>query len=791
MIGQTLGHYRILEEIGAGGMGVVYRAHDERLDRDVALKVLPTGALADDAARKRFRKEAFALAKLSHPNIAHIYDFDTQNGMDFLAMECIAGPTLAEKLSAGALSEKEVVAMGAQVAAALEEAHECGVVHRDLKPGNILVTAKGQAKVLDFGLAKLLRTQGETEATQTFTETRGVAGTLPYMAPEQLRGEALDARTDIYALGCVLYEMATGRRAFDDAAAGQLTDSILHQSVVPPRVVNRRVSLQLEAMILKCLEKDPERRYQSAKEAGVDLKRLASSTAATAADTRSVPERPGWRKAGISAAVGAVAIALLLVALNVAGLRERLFKTAGAPQIRSLAVLPLVNFSHDPEQDYFSDGMTEQLITDLAQIGALKVISRTSVMQYKGSQKPLPQIAKELGVDAVIEGSVQRSGDRVRITAQLIEARTDRHLWARSYERDMRDILALQAEVAQAIAGEIQVTLTPSEKVLLASARAVNPEAHELYLRGRYFWNQRTLESYQKGLRYFEQAIEKDSNYALAYVGLADSYALMTVFANVPPGETFSRAREAAQKALELDETLAEAHASLAYIHLNYDLDWAGAKKEFRRSLELNQNYAHAHHWYAHYLTALGKMDEAFAESQRALDLDPLAPGMREHLCWQYMIARQPDQAIESCRQDLEVRPDYAQLRMHLGNAYLEKRMPEKAVAEFERALSASRNNALYRSSLVRGLAQAGRIAEGEELLNEMKADAKQEYISPLEIAAASAGLGHNDEAMAWLDRAYAERSPTLYILNVEPRWDPLRSNPRFQVLLRRIGLAS
>jgi serine/threonine-protein kinase len=790
MIGQTLGHYRILEKIGAGGMGVVYRAHDERLDRDVALKVLPTGALADDAARKRFRKEAFALAKLAHPNIAHIYDFDTQDGMDFLAMECIAGRTLAEKLSAGPLSEKEVVALGVQVAAALEEAHECGVVHRDLKPGNILVTAKGQAKVLDFGLAKLLRTQGETEATQTFTETQGIAGTLPYMAPEQLRGEALDTRTDIYALGCVLYEMATGRRAFDDEAAGQLTDLILHQSVVSPRVVNRRVSVQLEAMILKCLEKDPERRYQSAKEAGVDLRRLASSAAATVADTRSLPERPGWRKAGISAVVGGVVVALLLVALKVAGLRERLFNTAGAPQIRSLAVLPLENFSRDPEQEYFSDGMTEQLITDLAQIGALKVISRTSVMQYKGTRKPIPEIAKELGVDAVIEGSVQRSGDRVRITAQLIEATTDRHLWARSYERDMRDILAMQGEVAQAIAGEIQVTLTPREKALLASARPVNPEAHELYLRGRYFWNQRTLESYQKGLRYFEQAIEKDPNYALAYVGLADSYALMTVFANVPPGETFSRARVAAQKALELDETLAEAHASLAYIHLNYDLDWAGAKKEFRRSLELNPSYAQAHHWYAHYLTALGKMDEAFAESQRALDLDPLAPVMREHLCWQYMIARQPDQAIERCRQDLEVRPDFAQIRMHLGNAYLEKRMPEKAMAEFERALSASGNNALYRSSLVRGLAQAGRIAEAEKLLNEMKADAKQKYISPLEIAAACAGLGHTDEAMAWLDRAYAERSPTLYMLNAEPRWDTLRSNPRFQALLRRIGFA-
>src|SRR5712692_7231452 len=411
MIGQTLGHYRILEQIGAGGMGVVYRAHDERLDRDVALKILPASALADEAARRRFRKEALALAKLTHSNIAHIYDFDTQDSTDFLVMECVPGQTLAQKLNAGSLPEKEVAALGGQIAAALEEAHERGVIHRDLKPGNILVTPKGQAKVLDFGLAKLLRPQGDAQATQTFSETQGVAGTLPYMAPEQLRSEALDGRTDIYALGCVLYEMATGRRAFPEDTAPRLTDAILHQTPVQPRAISARVSSQLEAIILKCLEKDPETRYQSAKELAVDLRRLGTPSATTIVAARPAIARVGWRKLAIGGA-SAIAVAGLLAAFNVGGVRERLLgKSSATPQIRSLAVLPLENFSRDPEQEFFADGMTEQLITDLAQISALKVVSRTSVMRYKGSAKSLPEIARELSVDGIVEGSVQHSGD--------------------------------------------------------------------------------------------------------------------------------------------------------------------------------------------------------------------------------------------------------------------------------------------------------------------------------------------------------------------------------------------
>src|SRR5882724_3047233 len=456
MIGQTLGHYRILEKVGAGGMGVVYRARDEQLDRDVAVKVLPSGTLSDDTARRHFRKEAMALARLNHPNIETVYEFGTQDGIDFLVMEYVPGKTLAERLTGGALPEKEVVALGIQIAAALEEAHERGIVHRDLKPANIAITSKGRAKILDFGLAKLLRPVSEG-TTEFFTDSQAAAGTLPYMPPEQLMGDLVDARADIYTIGAVLYEMATDRRAFPEELTSRLMDAILHQPPVAPRAINPRISTQLETIILKCLDKDPDRRYQSAKELLVDLQRLASPSSSYPPPPPSVRGRVA-RMIGYGAA-GLLTLAVGLIAMNVGGLRDRLMGRTRPAQIRSIAVLPLGNLSGDPREDYFADGMTEALITELAQIGGLRVISRTSVMVYKGAKKSLPQIARELQVDAVVDGSVQRSGDKVRINAELIEASTDRHLWAKSYERDLRDILTLQSAVARAITDEVQIKL--------------------------------------------------------------------------------------------------------------------------------------------------------------------------------------------------------------------------------------------------------------------------------------------------------------------------------------------
>jgi serine/threonine-protein kinase len=790
MIGQTLGHYRIVAQLGAGGMGVVYRARDERLDRDVALKVLPAGALADDAARRRFRKEALALAKLAHPNIAHIYDFDTQDGTDFLVMECVAGQLLAQRLAAGSLSEKELASLGAEIAAALEEAHDQGIIHRDLKPANILVTPKGQAKVLDFGLAKLLR-PASAATTESFTETQATAGTLPYMAPEQLRGEAADARTDLFAAGAVLYEMSTGRRPFNEPLATRLADVILHQPPVSPRAVNPRVSPELERIILKCLEKEPENRYQSAKELGVDLRRLAAPGSATSEAAVTLPKHFPRRLVLAGAGI-AMALVLVLLALNVGGWRARILgRDASAPgRIESVAVLPLANLSGDPAQDYFADGMTEALITDLAQIGALRVISRTSVMQYKGVKRPLPEIARELNVDGIIEGSVMRAGDQVRITAQLIYAPTDKHLWARSYDRDLRNVLALQSGVAQAIAREIQVKLTTAEESRLASARPVSPAAYEAYLKGRYHWNKRTPEGIKTAIEYFQQSVEKDPNYALAYAGLADCY-VVTVNPS-PPKEKMPKAKAAATKALQLDDTLAEAHTSLAAVLSRYDWDWPSAQKEFKRALELNPRYAEAHEWYAAwYLVPMGRLQEAIAEEERARELDPVSLIINFELGIVLYYAREYDQAIEQFRKTLELNPNFRQAQTNLAAAYGQKGMYEQAVAALQKSLTLQGGTEWppTRAGLGYVYGVSGRKDEARKVLNEMKQLARQKYVSAYDVALIYVGLDEKDLAFTWLEKAYEERSFLLSNIKAEPRMDSLHSDPRFQAMLRRIGL--
>src|SRR5215470_777616 len=466
MIGDTVSHYRIVEKIGEGGMGVVYLAHDDRLDRNVALKLLPPLATTNESARKLFCKEALTLAKLNHPNIATVHDFDRDKTIDFLVSEYVSGPRLDDILASGPLPEKQVLRLGMQLAEGLAAAHEHGVVHRDLKPANLRLTPDGRLKILDFGLAKLFQ-PAASDLTRSFTETQAGAGTLPYMSPEQVNGETVDPRTDIYAAGAVLYEMATGRRVFPETSPLRLADDIVHKAPLAPRVVNDRVSPNFERIILKCLEKDPERRYHSAKELEVDLSRLAAPGSAPSVAPAG---RIFTRGTVIRTGLGLLALAVLLAVLNLSVWKKSFFKGSHVDHIEALAVLPLENLSRDPDQQYFAEGMTDELITDLSQIKALRVISRTSVMRYKETKMSLPDIAHELHVDAVVVGSVQRSGDRVRISAQLIEAPTDRNIWAKSYEGDLRDVLALQIQVAQAVAREIEVKLTPQEQQLLAHA---------------------------------------------------------------------------------------------------------------------------------------------------------------------------------------------------------------------------------------------------------------------------------------------------------------------------------
>jgi len=586
VVGQTLGHYRIVEKIGAGGMGEVYRARDEHLARDVAIKILPPGTLSDESARKHFHKEALILSQLNHPNVATIHDFDTQQGVDFLVMEYIPGITLSEKVAAGPMPEKEVLRLGVQLAEGLAAAHEHGVVHRDLKPGNLRLTDDGRLKILDFGLAKLRHPVTASAATESLSETRAMAGTVPYMAPEQLLGEAIDARTDIHSSGSVLYEMATGQRPFAELEQAQLITAILHRPPRPPAALNPRLSPELARIIGKCLEKEPENRYQSARELAIDLRRLQTGVLSEGwlAATRS----RWWLTKSVGLGLGIlVSVIVLLIAFNFGRLRERMFGRADMPRIESLAVLPLENLSGDPTQEFFVDGMTDALIAGLAQIKAVKVISRTSVMHYKGTNETIPQIARELGVDGIVEASVMRSGGRVRLTAQLIDARQDRHLWASNYERAMTDVLALQSELVQAITDEIRIQVSPQEKARLTQSRPVNPEAYEAYLKGMFYLYKKTPEGFSKGMALLQLAIKKDPTNPLPYAGLALAYPIIYHGPGgaIPPREGFPLARAAATKALELDESLAQAHLALAAVKLYFDWDWVGAEREFRRAL--------------------------------------------------------------------------------------------------------------------------------------------------------------------------------------------------------------
>lgn len=747
-------------------MGEVYRAQDEHLDREIAIKVLPPGTLSDESSRKRFRKEALALSKLNHPNIATIHDFDTQQGLDFLVMEYIPGITLSEKLAMQPLLEKEVIALGTQLAEGLSAAHEHGVVHRDLKPGNLRLTGDGRLKILDFGLAKLFDPTRDALKAETLTQSvddSHLMGTLPYMAPEQLSGEHIDTRTDIYGLGVVLYEMATHQRPFREKSTPRLLDSILHQSVVAPRALNPRISTAMERIILKCLEKDQENRYQSAKELGVDLRRLAMSSP-------SETPPPAYLIPG------------------------RLTK---AKRIRSLAVLPLANLA-SPGEEYFADGMTEALIADLAQTGGLRVISRTSVMRYKGTNKPLPDIARDLDVDCLVEGSILKAGNQVRITAQLIHASSDTHLWAKSYERDLSNILSLQREVARAIAEEIRVNLTAKQRARLTASHSVLPEAYEAYLKGRYYWNKRTEKDIQRAIEYFQQAVVIDPDYARTYAGLADAYHVFWVYAGSLPRENYLQAKTAAMKALEIDDGLAEAHTSLAAIKADDEWDFPGAEAEFRKAILLNPNYPVAHQWFAQYLAYVGRFEEAIAEIRKAQLLDPLSPIIHTVSGDTHLRARHYDQAIMQLKKAIEIESNFSLAHSKLRDVFLEKKMFREAISEGRTAaiMAGESHETAEESTAALSEAYAKSGEDGYWRRRVELAMGKREQCSvrrhdesPYCIASIYARLGEEDLAFQWLERAVEERDVSVMYVKTAPEFDSLRSDPRAIDLMRRIGL--
>jgi TolB-like protein len=776
--GTRLGPYEIVAPLGAGGQGEVYRARDERLDREVAIKLIPAELMHDPAGRKRMQREARTLSRLNHPNIATIYEFDSQNGIEFIVMELVGGESLRRRLADGALPIKQVLALGMQIAEGLAAAHEAGIVHRDLKPENLIITSEGRLKILDFGLAKpAAAASASASATETFvTEAGSAVGTLPYMAPEQLRGEEVDARVDIYAAGAVLYEMATGKLAFGQRGA-MLVDAILNCSPQPAQALNPRVPPELNSIITKALDKDPARRYQAARELRVDLDRLSTSTGTRPAVQQA--RRP-WMGAWLALA----AVALILVGGIWLGMRRGSTAASSPQPIRALAVLPLENFSGDPQQEYFADGMTEELTTTLSHIQALRVISRTSMMQYKGTNKPVPQIARELHVDALVEGSVLRSGDRVRITAKLIPAVADTTLWAKEFDRDVRDVLTVQSEVARAIADEIKVQLTPQEQQRLAAPASVNPQAHEAYLRGRYELSKYTEKDLRAAIRFFQQAIALDPHFAPAYAGLADSYANLSTNYEAP-NAVMPQAKAGALKALELDETLSAAHSSLAFILLYYNWDFPAVERECKRALELNANNADAHAVYGQYLAVLGRQPEMMAELRRALELDPLSGPIYFGSMWSLLESRRYQDAIALGRKSLG-------LNLENGFAHSVISVSQAQLGQFTEALreadaAVNADDSPFILAVSAGVyAQAGNKVESLRLLAEL--EARRRYVCSYEVAISYVYMHDLNTAFRWLDKAYDDHSDCVPWLRDEPRLDPVRSDPRFERLLRRVG---
>ena len=769
--------YAIERELGRGGMATVYLARDLKHERQVALKVLHPD-LAATIGPFRFLQEIRVTSRLRHPHILPVFDSAESSGQLWYTMPFVEGESLRQRLAREKQLPVEVaVRITRDVAGALEYAHRHGIVHRDIKPENILLEGE-QAVVADFGIAQAIDAAGG----ERLTETGLSLGTPAYMSPEQAAGQReVDGRSDLYSLACVLYEMLAGEPPFTGLTPRVVLARHSIDPVPPLRTVRPGAPAPVEQAITKAMAKVPADRYATVAQFSEALSAPAS-----------IPQSVALRRRALVPALSALGTAVtLLIGLNVGGLGDRLKGLSAGGRIRSLAVLPLENFSGDSTQRFFADGVTELLITDLAQIGALGVMGRASVMKYQRDTRPAPEIARELHVDAVVTGRVERSGDKVRITAQLIPAATGRVLWAKGYDRDLRDVLALEGELAQAIANEIKVTLTPEERARLTKVRPVDPEAHEAYLKGRYHWNRRKTAELKKGIEFFQQAIAIDPNYALAYAGIADCYSVLgsTDTDVMSPDDALPKARAAAERALEIDSSVGEAHTSLAYIKHHFEWDWVGAEKEYRKAIALNPRDPTAHHWYSHYLMAMGRVEESLAQSRLALQLDPLDVILNVHLGWHYLYARRTEEAVKQFRGAIDIDENHWAPPHFLGRAYEQEGRYNEAIAPLKKADSLIGGNSAMLSAQAHATALAGRRTEARNILAQLLAVRQKRYVSPYEIAIIHIALGETDQAFEWLERAFREHSGWLSYLNVEPRLDPLRHDPRFADLVRRVGL--
>ena len=803
LVGRRIEHYEILSKIGQGGMGEVYLARDTSLDRRVALKLLPSDFMSDAERVSRFTQEAKAASALDHPNVCTIHEVVQTSNFLYIAMQYVEGVTLTQLIGSRPLKLDALLSISIQAADALSAAHELNIIHRDIKSDNIMVTPKGQAKVLDFGLAKLTGSRGPVDVRETDSESISrltaagvVMGTPSYMSPEQARGERVDHRSDIFSLGVVIYEMASGIVPFKRKSHAETMNAVINEPHLSLATIKENIPADLSAIVDRALSKDPADRYQRMGELLSDLRHVGRAVGLLGpsdSEGAVIPYVPVVRRSAKRWIRAATLIGLALL-ITLGFLLFSLRPVQQPPlNIGSLVVLPLENLSGDPQQDYFADGMTDALITELAKISALRIIARTSAMSYKGTKKSLPEIARELKVDAVVEGTVQRAGDRVGIRVELIQPAADRHLWVESYERDLRDVLGLQSEIARAIAQEIKAKVTSAEQVRLARTRPVNRKAFDDHLQGRYlYWHMRTKENLDKAIDYFQSAISADVTYAPAYVGLADCYNLLGTeqIGALPPIEARRRAEEAIGKALELDSELAEAHSALGWVK-HFDWEWAAAEREFKLAIELNPNQANAHVFYAGLLASSGRLEEGIGEVNRAQELDPFSLSISAVRGFILENARRYDEAIEQLRRVIAVEPNHYPAHWYLGHTYAAKGQFDKAIAASERAVALSDRSpgALGFLGLAYGL--AGRTADANKVLNELIELKRRRYVSAPALANIYIGLRDKEQTFFWLEKAYEERSNYMAWLKVYPLFDPLRSDARFDDLLRRIGLAS